>query len=366
MKSVSLQCWKLKKLEFGRHLRPCVRKSLVCWCRGFCKPIDGHQCSWFRHVVFPTICSNAARICQEVQWQGFLLTSLVLRFPRQMSPTVAMPKFLSDWCEGFIHHPAVLAKSFIFTCQYGKTEVSQNDQGKITSLVKICSTVPNEGHQCRCQPLTTVTQRFSPQFPSSSKVRSMSSVSSQCWWLQKLEPGRHLRPCVRKILGCWCCCVTTARQPLWLRLRFAARMSKACCNASIHNRSMTFSYIFHSFRFLLSFKRHFSYERVNGSCWIQVAGSCSSLLAFAAPRKVSSILVTSSEWWSRLNEIKEAYRMEWHLSGLFTFHRQTKLLLGSLRLQLAWNSSLGSSEMQVEVVYISIYIYIYIYIHIHI
>ena len=26
------QCWKLKKLELGRHLRPCVGKSFSCWC----------------------------------------------------------------------------------------------------------------------------------------------------------------------------------------------------------------------------------------------------------------------------------------------------------------------------------------------
>ena len=27
-----LQCWKLRKLELGRHLRPCVGKSFSCWC----------------------------------------------------------------------------------------------------------------------------------------------------------------------------------------------------------------------------------------------------------------------------------------------------------------------------------------------
>ena len=26
------QCWKLRKLEFGKHLRPCAGKSLGCWC----------------------------------------------------------------------------------------------------------------------------------------------------------------------------------------------------------------------------------------------------------------------------------------------------------------------------------------------
>ena len=114
---------------------------------------------------------------------------------------------------------AVLAKSFFIhfasTSLQGRPsmQMSQSDQDKTTSLVKICSTlyIPTKGHQCRCQLVTTVRKRFSSQFSSSasSKIRSMHSVPSQCWWLTKLESGRHLRPCVRKILGSWCCCVTT-------------------------------------------------------------------------------------------------------------------------------------------------------------
>ena len=38
----------------------------------------------------------------------------------------------------------------------------------------------------------------------------------------------------------------------------------------------------------------------------------SRLLAVASPRKASGIVVTSSKWWSRLNEIKEVYRVELH------------------------------------------------------
>jgi len=26
------QCWKLRKIQFGRHLRPCAGKRLGCWC----------------------------------------------------------------------------------------------------------------------------------------------------------------------------------------------------------------------------------------------------------------------------------------------------------------------------------------------
>ena len=164
------------------------------------------------------------------------------------------------WCEGLIH-PSSFGK---IICQYEKTEV-----------FFLLDSVPNKGHQCRCQQLTIVRQRFSSQFLCSSKVRSMSSVSSQCWWLLKmLKPGRHLRPCVRKILQCWCCCVTTTRQPLWLRLRFAARMSKACSNASIPNKSITFSRILE----FCSASRDISPT----SLWMEVVGSKSLGVAAAA------------------------------------------------------------------------------------
>ena len=96
--------------------------------------------------------------------------------------------------------------------------------------------------------------------------------------------------------------------------------------------------IFQNFRVLLSFKRHFSYKSVNGSCWIQVAGSCGSrLLAVASPRKVSSI-VTSSKWWSRLNEIKEAYRMELH----FQYHSADRHSIA--KLSASWDLFACSSS----------------------
>ena len=37
----------------------------------------------------------------------------------------------------------------------------------------------------------------------------------QWWKLRKFEFGRHLRPCVGKILGCWCCHVTASREQEW-------------------------------------------------------------------------------------------------------------------------------------------------------
>ena len=231
-----------------------------------------------------------------MQWHCFLVTSLVLQLPGQFFPTVAMNKFLSDWCEGLIH-PSSFGK---IICQYEKTEVLQSDQGKRTSLVKICSTL------CRIKGTSAGVNQWSrwdndslhsfhPLQRSDQLAVSLRNVDD---W--KLEPGRHLRPCVFKILRCGCCCVTTARKPLWLRLRFAARLSKACCSASIHNRSMTFSRVL-----------DFCYASRDSSP-TSLRSWSSRLLAVASPRKASGIVVTSSKWWSRLNEIKEVYRVELH------------------------------------------------------
>ena len=40
---------------------------------------------------------------------------------------------------------------------------------------------------------------------------------SQCWKLKKLDFGRRRKPCVKRILGCWCCCVTASRNPVATR-----------------------------------------------------------------------------------------------------------------------------------------------------
>ena len=43
------QCWKLKKIELGRHLRPCVGKSFSCWC--CCVTASGNPVATRNHVA---------------------------------------------------------------------------------------------------------------------------------------------------------------------------------------------------------------------------------------------------------------------------------------------------------------------------
>ena len=106
-----------------------------------------------------------------------------------------------------------------------------------------------------------------------------------------------------------------------------------------------------SFRSLLSSKRHFCYQR-----GAHVVGGCSSsLAAVAAPRKVSSIFVTSSEWWYILNEIKEVCRMERYFSDHVAYRLDRH---SSAKPSAAWDlfacispekAVLGGRFMQVEV-----------------
>ena len=72
------------------------------------------------------------------------------------------------------------------------------------------SPVPNIEQTCRCQAVTTVRQSHSlHSFHFCKGSADQWRVSPlQCWKLRKLELGRHLRPCVGKSFGCWCCCVT--------------------------------------------------------------------------------------------------------------------------------------------------------------
>ena len=84
MKSVSFAMCNVASWKAGvfqTHESLCQEDSwflvadAAAWQASF-KPIDGHQGSWYRHVVFPTIfLSNAAAICQQVQWHGWFRTS---------------------------------------------------------------------------------------------------------------------------------------------------------------------------------------------------------------------------------------------------------------------------------------------------
>ena len=151
------------------------------------------------------------------------------------------------------------------------------------------SPAPNREHTCRCRQWPLWKNHSLPSFHPRQKSVSFPLLKAEKAWVWQTPQTLCWEDFRALTLLC--------DDPLGLRFRFAARMSTACCIARISQQKYD---IVQSFRSSLSFKRHFCYHRVNGSCWVQVAGGCSS---------GRSILVTSREWWYILHEIKEAYRM---------------------------------------------------------
>ena len=194
------------------------------------------------------------RWVQQLQWQSSSLTDVKDSFTQ-----------------------AVLPKSFLFYLRVRKDwRISPSESSSHLSFIQqICSTLYRiQGTNAGVNQWPLWDHCETVRQP---KVRTIKSVSSQCWWLKKLEPGRHLRPCVGKTLSCWCC-VTTAMQTLWLRFRFAARMSTACCSARISQQKYD---IVQSFRSLLSFK---SSRGISATEWMEVAGLKSLGVAAAIRR----------------------------------------------------------------------------------
>ena len=111
--------------------------------------------------------------------------------------------------------------------------VLPNDVAFVQQSSSYRSPVLKKGSTCRCQAVTTVRGPFSPRFPFSQRVKSMKSVSFAI--LRKLELGRHLRPCVKKIL--WLLMTSSDgfqesshyQESLFL-FQFRARMSRASNN----------------------------------------------------------------------------------------------------------------------------------------
>ena len=162
-----LQCWKLRKLELGRHLRPCVGKSYTCWCccvtgfqESYCYQLPGITLpfpvrEWAEHQT--TFAMLGEQQLALVQYLASLANSMGIRAAIQFT-SITSPK-----------HRAHM-------------QVSNSDHCERTILSTVFILV-KKPDRWRVSPL-------------------------QCWKLRKLELGRHLRPCVGKTYTCWCCCVT--------------------------------------------------------------------------------------------------------------------------------------------------------------
>ena len=251
---------------------------------------------------------------------------------------------------------AVLPKSFFLIRRYGKTEHFPKLKVHHIHLATLPLSILLEEQalaRFQCLARAFLKQSRSHQSPVLKSVRQWPQWENHSLRVSNLAKDQINEECLfGKSLGCWCFRVTTHcgwGSGLWQEWAEHAAL------AWFHNRSKALSRV--SDLKLQVFKRHFCYQRVNGRCWAQVVGGCSSsLAAVAAPRKVSSIFVTSSEWWYILNEIKEAYRMERYFSDHVAYrldrHSSAKPS-ACWDLFAAWISPekavLGGRFMQVEV-----------------
>ena len=110
-----LQCWKLRKLELGRHLGPCVGKSFGCWCccvtgfqesycyqlPGIASPFPGRE--WAQHqTAFATLGEQKVAL---VQYPASVANSMGIRAAIQFTSITStkhrahMQVSSSDHCE---------------------------------------------------------------------------------------------------------------------------------------------------------------------------------------------------------------------------------------------------------------------------
>ena len=111
--------------------------------------------------------------------------TVVLRLPGQMSPTVAMTKFLFDWCEGLIH-PRSFAKEL--PVLFATTErLDHFPNWKFIIYIYPANLLDTN---------TGFSHAGVNQWPQGAceTVRQPQELfASQCWWLKNLEPSKHLR-----------------------------------------------------------------------------------------------------------------------------------------------------------------------------
>ena len=182
------------------------------------------------------------------------MTRFPLGFLRSVQQ-LAMTKFLSDAKDSFTQAVGS-PRASCFICEYGKTE--KYPQVNVHHIYPACSTLDriqgtnagvNQWPLWDCE--TTKGQN--------NKECLFAMLMTEKAWV--LQTPQTLCPEDSRVLMLPC------DDPLWLRFRFAARMSTACCSARISQQKYD---IVQSFRSLLSFKSSRGISATSG--WMEVAG----------------------------------------------------------------------------------------------
>ena len=180
------QCWKLRKLEFGRHLRPCVGKGHSyhsCWC--CCVTATQESCLYQKNC-----CLFRFRAAEQ-GWAEHWTT-----FPILEEQTLALVQSLASLANWW----AVRAAIQFISITRAHMQVSTSDHCE-RGIPFPLSVVAKVSDQWRVSPL-------------------------KCWNPRKLDFGRLHKPCVKKILGCWCFCLAASRNPCVTRTSLACSSSE--------------------------------------------------------------------------------------------------------------------------------------------
>ena len=183
------QCRKLRKIQFGRHLRPSFGESLSCSC----------CCVW--------------------------------RLPgKRLLPGITLPVSVPSKNEQSTEQFSTCWKN-ISTCIICASSMSCQSWQLMWAFRQQSSSyrspVPKRGHICRCQP-DTVREPFSLQFQFSPKCRSMKSVSFAMLKAENAGLWQTPQTCVKKIF--------------WLlMLLFEASRNHVSCSSSRQNMQVSAS-----------------------------------------------------------------------------------------------------------------------------
>ena len=161
------QCWKLAKLEFVRHLRPCAGRLFCCWCcaTGFQESYC-YQLPW---ITLPVPVPSK----KEHEWAEHWTTFAMLKEQTLVLGSSSLSRQSCNWMG--------LPAPIHIKHQYR------------TENAHACA----KHDHCERTILSTVSIL--------AKESDQWSVSLwQCWKLTKLEFVRHLRPCAGRLFCCWC------------------------------------------------------------------------------------------------------------------------------------------------------------------
>ena len=250
----NVQCWELKSWSFPGTWNPV---SLGCWCLSLRDRLPPSQLMAIKAVDSDMSCLRVSYHLLVQCGNDLPMRAMTQLFHDFLVRWVQQLEWQSSSVMRRNHSPKQFCpRASCFICEYGKTE--KYPQVNVHHIYPACSTLDriqgtnagvNQWPLWDCE--TTKGQN--------NKECLFAMLMTEKAWV--LQTPQTLCPEDSRVLMLPC------DDPLWLRFRFAARMSTACCSARISQQKYD---IVQSFRSLLSFKSSRGISATSG--WMEVAG----------------------------------------------------------------------------------------------